>query len=325
MAHCVVMDEMGSELCVTHMASPMRIPKRLQAACFLFLLAGSALAQALPPSVADALKQADIPAFAVGAYVRQVDGAQPLIAWNDSVPLNPASTMKLLTSDAALELLGPTFSWRTRAYTDGVLNGDVLKGNLIIRGSGDPKLVLENFWLFLRRIRAAGIREIHGNLLLDRSAFENVAWDPSSFDGDPMKPYNVGADALLLNYQALNFRFTPDTASGTVKVAVEPPLAAYPIIAPSLKNGDCGDDWRARLRPVIDSNGARFGGAYAASCGERNWYVHPYQMTHTRYFELVFRQLWAGLGGTLTGEVREGYCRQPPGRSPNGSRHHWPK
>jgi len=284
----------------------MRIPKRLQAACVLFLLAGAALAQTLPPVVADALKQADIPAFAMGAYVQEVaGGGAPLLEWNDRAPLNPASTMKLVTSDAALELLGPTFSWRTRAYTNGTQTGDVLHGDLIIRGSGDPKMVLENFWLFLRRIRATGIREIQGNLLLDHSAFEEAPYDPAAFDGDPMKPYNVGPDALLLNVEALNFRFTPDTMNGTVRVAVDPPLAGYPLVAPMLSTGECGD-WQAKLRPAIDGNAARFVGTYAVSCGEKSWYVYPYQMTHTRYFELVFRQLWAELGGSLTGEVRDG-------------------
>jgi D-alanyl-D-alanine carboxypeptidase/D-alanyl-D-alanine-endopeptidase (penicillin-binding protein 4) len=283
----------------------MRILKRLQAACVLFFLAGAALAQTLPPVVADALKQADIPAFAMGAYVQEVAGGEPLLEWNDRVPLNPASTMKLVTSDAALELLGPTFSWRTRAYTNGTLTGDVLHGDLIIHGSGDPKLVLENFWLFLRRLRAAGIREIQGNLLLDHSAFEEAPYDPAAFDGDPMKPYNVGPDALLLNFEALNFRFTPDTTNGTVRVAVDPPLAGYPLITPTLSTGECGD-WQAKLRPAIDGNAARFIGTYAASCGEKSWYVYPYQMTHTRYFELVFRQLWRELGGSLTGEVRDG-------------------
>ena len=54
----------------------------------------------------------------------------------------------------------------------------------------------ENFWLFLRQIRARGIREIRGNLLLDRSAFEDVAYDAAKFDGDRSKPYNAGAGCV---------------------------------------------------------------------------------------------------------------------------------
>ncbi|HJV86563.1 MAG TPA: D-alanyl-D-alanine carboxypeptidase/D-alanyl-D-alanine-endopeptidase [Noviherbaspirillum sp.] len=259
----------------------------------------------MPIPVADALQRAQIPASATGIYVREVGAGPLLLASNESMPFNPASTMKLVTSDAALELLGPSFTWRTQAYVTGAQVGDVLRGDLYIKGSGDPKLVLENFWLFLRRIRARGIREIRGDLVLDRSAFEEMPYDPSQFDGDPMKPYNVGPDALLLNYKALAFRFTPDEARGAVGVTMDPALAAYPVMAPRLAHGECGD-WHARLRPVIDTWGARFAGTYSASCGEKVWYVNPYQMTHTQYFHLAFRRLWADLGGTLKGDVKNG-------------------
>ncbi|HJV79211.1 D-alanyl-D-alanine carboxypeptidase, partial [Noviherbaspirillum sp.] len=149
------------------------------------------MAQQLPIPVADALQRAQIPESAAGIYVQEVGAGPVLLASNEKTPLNPASTMKLVTSDAALEMLGPTFTWKTQAYATGTQAGDVLHGDLIIKGSGDPKLVLENFWLFLRRIRAKGIREIRGNLVLDRSAFESMEYDPGQFDGDPMKPYNV--------------------------------------------------------------------------------------------------------------------------------------
>ena len=57
---------------------------------------------------------------------------------------------------------------------------------------------------------------------------------------------------------------------------------------------------------VIDGSGARFGGTFAAACGEKTWYMHPYQMTHTQYFAAVFRQMWSDLGGVLKGDVRDG-------------------
>lgn len=228
-----------------------------------------------------------------------------MVAANADRPLNPASTMKLVTTDAALELLGPGFTWKTQAYADGQRAGDVLDGDLIIKGSGDPKLLTENLWQFLRRLRANGLREIRGNLVLDRSAFEEIAYDPASFDGDPMKTYNAGPDALLLNYKAIGFRFVPDESAGVVRLLVDPPIAGYQIVPPMLAGGDCGD-WQATLQPAIDGNGARFGGVYAAACGERSWYVHPYQMTHVQYFGAVFRRIWADLGGSFNGEVRNG-------------------
>lgn len=262
-------------------------------------------AQELPGAFNDALQRAQIPLSAVGVHVQELGTGAVTLSLNDTLAFNPASTMKLVTSNAALEILGPTFSWKTQAFIDGVQNGDVLNGDLIIKGSGDPKLVLENFWMFLRRIRSRGIREIRGNLLLDRAIFEEMPHDAALFDGDPLKPYNVGPDALLLNYKSLSFRFLPDPARGVVQVAVDPPLAAYPLYAPQLSNGDCGE-WRAKLNAAIDSNGARFNGVFPASCGERVWHVHPYLMTHTTYFDLAFRRFWADLGGTLKGETRSG-------------------
>lgn len=284
----------------------MRILKRLQSACILFVLTVTATAQELPVTVDGALRRAEIPVAAVGIHVQEIASGEVMVASNETLPLNPASAMKLVTSNAALEVLGPTFTWKTQVYADGALAGDVLHGDLIIKGSGDPSLVIENFWLFLRRIRAAGIREIRGDLVLDRSIFENMFYDPALFDGDPLKPYNVGPDALLLNFKALTFRFRTDPATNSIKVGMDPPLAAYPVIPPALQDdADCGD-WRSKLQATIDDVGARFNGSYAPSCGERIWYVHPYQLTHTQYFHLMFRRLWTDLGGTLTGQAREG-------------------
>lgn len=250
------------------------------------------------------MARAGLPDSALGLYVARVDG-QVLIESNAQAAFNPASVMKLVTTGAALDKLGPTFQWKTEAYATGGLADGVLHGDLIIKGSGDPKLVLENLWLFLRRIRAAGIRDIQGDLILDRSAFAELEHDAAAFDGDPLRPYNVGPDALLLNFKSIAFRFLPDPARGTVHVQSEPPLADYPIVPPKLAGGACGD-WRTRLQAGIDSHSARFTGSYAASCGTQTWHVHPYPMTHPAYFARMFRHLWADLDGALRGRVRTG-------------------
>jgi D-alanyl-D-alanine carboxypeptidase/D-alanyl-D-alanine-endopeptidase (penicillin-binding protein 4) len=292
----------------------MRILNRRRAAAFLVLfsigmLTGLASARELPSVVADALKRAAIPVNAVGLTVQEVAGGKILAASNQTAPFSPASTMKLVTTNAALDLLGPTFTWKTLAFANGAQVGDVLQGDLIIKGSGDPKLVLENFWLFLRQIRAKGIREIRGNLLLDRSAFEDKQYDPSQFDGDPMKPYNAGPDALLLNFKAFSFRFLPNEATRLVQVTLDPPAANYLLVAPKLSNEDCGD-WKEKLHARLDGAGAHFGGSFSALCGEKTWYVHPPQMTHTQYFKAVFSQMWADLGGSFKGDVTSGIA--PP-------------
>jgi serine-type D-Ala-D-Ala carboxypeptidase/endopeptidase (penicillin-binding protein 4) len=289
----------------------MQIPNRLQAVLLLLCLHASvaaalpAAASDLPPTVAGALARTGIPSGSLGLLVVGVDDQRVLAAANPDRPFNPASVMKLVTTNAALEVLGPAFTWKTEALATGGLAGGVLHGDLIIKGSGDPKLVLENLWLFLRRIRAAGIADIRGDLILDRSAFEAIEHDPAAFDGDPLRPYNVGPDALLVNFKSLALRFSVDPATHSVRVQSEPPLAAYPILPPRLGAGECGD-WRLMLAPEIDGRGARFSGSYAASCGVKTWHVHPHPMTHAQYFDLMFRRLWADLGGTLRGTTRAG-------------------
>lgn len=287
----------------------MHILTRLYAACCLLLFAGSALAQELPSPVAAALQRAEIPLRALGVLVQGVGSSQPLLAVNPGQPFNPASTMKLVTTNAALDLLGPVHTWKTRAYAVGMQDGDVLQGDLVLKGGGDPKLVLENFWLFLRQIRATGVREIRGDLVLDRTAFEAERFDAAEFDGDPLKPYNAGPDALLLNYGAMGFRFMPDEAARTVGVALNVPAAGYTVSPPALINGQCGD-WQDKLRAEFNGVGVSFRGGFSASCGEKTWHVHPHQMTQNQYFGMVFSQLWRDLGGAISGTVKNGSLPQ---------------
>jgi D-alanyl-D-alanine carboxypeptidase/D-alanyl-D-alanine-endopeptidase (penicillin-binding protein 4) len=288
----------------------------------LALVAAALTAQAglaadvLPPPIAAALARAAIPQSAVALVVQDVDAAKPGLSFNAAQPLNPASVMKLVTTLAALELLGPSYTWRTEAYLAGPLTGDVLEGDLVLKGYGDPRLTIEHFWLLVRSLRARGLREIRGDLVLDRAYFESNDHDPARFDGEPLRPYNVGADALLVNYKAVRFQFVPDLATKTVTIVPEPRLAQLEVAnGVRAVEGGCGD-WRAGLKLDLQPNGggakARFSGTMPASCGERTWNVALF--SHREYVHGVFRQLWEELGGTLRGRVRDGPA--PPAAQP---------
>src|SRR5690349_15605255 len=125
------------------------------------LLLALTSAFALPPSVSKELKAAGIPAANVSVVVQEVGAPQPLLAERAGVQVNPASVMKLVTTYAALELLGPAYRWHTEAYLDGE--------NLVLRGQGDPTLIYESFWMLLRALRSRGLADIRGDLVLDRS------------------------------------------------------------------------------------------------------------------------------------------------------------
>ncbi len=261
---------------------------------------------ALPAEVEAALARARLPREAVTLLVAEVDGrTPPRLAHRADMPVNPASIMKLVTTSAALDLLGPAFTWSTSVYLDGTVRAGTLTGNLHIRGQGDPKLVVERLWLLMRRVQGLGIHTIQGDIVLDRSAFEVVPQDPGSFDGEPLRPYNATPDALLLNYKSLVMTFVPDRAAGQASLQVEPPLAGVQLpTTVALSPQECGD-WRGALRADFsDPARIRFAGAYPAACGERVWplaYADP-----ASYAARAVEGMWKQLGGRLTGQVRDG-------------------
>lgn len=267
-------------------------------------LSFSAAGQSLPAEVEAALAAAKVPREAVSFLVLDAEGRNaPRLSYRASVPLNPASVMKLVTTSAALDLLGPAFVWTTPVYLEGSVRDGVLNGNLFIRGQGDPKLVVERLWLLLRRVRALGIQSIAGDIVLDRSAFDTVPKDPGDFDGERLRSYNAAPDALLLNFKSVVMTFTP--GKGSTSISYEPPLAGVQM-QPSVPQitGECGD-YKARLRAdMADPARIRFTGSFPASCGEKVWplaYADP-----ASYAVRAVEGLWKEMGGKLGGSVREG-------------------
>lgn len=277
----------------------------LLVACYLVLLtlASAAHAADLPASVRDALRQAHIPLGNVGIVVREINSSTPLIQVNAGQTMNPASTMKLLTTYAALELLGPAYTWRTEAYVNGKLENGVLDGDLIIKGYGNPKITSEHLWLWLRELRNRGLREIQGDLVLDRTAFAMQESDPAAFDNDPGRAYNVSPDALLLNFNAIRLRFIP--AEGKVNVYTEPALAGISLDNRlTLKSQhNCGN-WDGNIRVYLTGNVIHLHGTYPSPCGEHDKAFNL--LPHARYFDAVFRSLWQEMGGSLRGNTRDG-------------------
>lgn len=264
---------------------------------WLALTFSATAAADLPATVTRALRSASIPATSVGIVVQELGAARPAVSVNASAPMNPASVMKLVTTYSALELLGPAFRWKTEAYLDG--------NDLVLRGYGDPKLDYESFWMLLRSLRGRGLRDLRGDVVLDRSYFGPVA--DARIDDDHFRPYNVSPDALLLNYRSVRFTFFP--AQDAVRVFAEPGLPGLNVVnALKLANGTCpeGRAFRELIQASFQSRPPRavFTGAYPVACGERELNVALYAADD--YAGSMFRQLWIEMGGTWSGAVREG-------------------
>ncbi len=270
------------------------------------VFASSAAHAELPAPVRQALRQAQVPPSAISVLVQPLDTDTPgpRLAHRENEPMNPASVMKLFTTYGGLQLLGPDHVWRTRIYATGPVQAGVLQGSLVVQGSGDPKLVVEQVQAMVAEIQAQGVRQVRGDIVLDRSVFD-VAPRSEAFDDEPLRPYNATPDGLLLNFKSVIYRFSPDPATGRARVVSEPPLAGFvtPADVP-LRNGPC-NDWRSGLRADFQAPlRTVFAGSYPASCGDRYWPVAF--AAPDEFAPRMLQALWTQAGGQIGGQVRLG-------------------
>lgn len=275
----------------------------------LLLLICQSLAYAqLPSPVSEALGKAGVPQEAVAVYVQSVDkfaGERlTLVDHRAEQSMNPASTMKLLTTYAGLELLGPAYRWRTEVYRDGTVNQGVLEGHLVLKGYGDPELMAQDLWRLVNRLRQTGIREIRGDLILDNSYFASTAPGEAAFDNEPYRAYNATPGALVSNLKSTSFRFAAEAQQPTIQA--EPELPEI-IIVNQVKwsPGACGD-WKGRLSYMVAKQDNRsivtFGGTYAGACGEKVLELNV--QDEAIYTFNLLRSLWKQAGGSITGGLR---------------------
>ncbi|MFK7607108.1 MULTISPECIES: D-alanyl-D-alanine carboxypeptidase/D-alanyl-D-alanine-endopeptidase [unclassified Pseudomonas] len=255
----------------------------------------------LSPKVQQALKTNKLQNDALSLVMIPLNGPGVPTVFNADVSMNPASTMKLVTTYAALEMLGPTHQWKTEFYTDGTLNNGTLQGNLYLKGGGDPKLNMEKLWLLMRDLRANGVQHVTGDLILDRSFFEQPQLPAFNDDGnDKNKPFLVKPDALMVNLKAL--RFIARNDAGKVLISVEPPIASIRVDnqVKALNTKQCTGD--VRYNPVQQADGTvlvTVSGQLADGCNSQTYLS---LLDHATYTAGAVRAIWKELGGTIQGQ-----------------------
>ena len=287
---------------------------------------------ALPMAVAQALQQALVPAEAFAAMVVPVavpaDGlrgvkrgalqaalAGPRWQVQADKPMQPASTMKLVTSIVALDRLGPNHRGFTELLTSAPQQGELLAGDLVLRGGADPELGLMQLWALLSELRWMGIREIAGDIVLDRTLFRAAPGEvpAAPFDERPEFAYNAVPDALQLNNNLLGLELSTEgqgRSNGGVVARLLPPLPGVEIDTSALRLTarlchDWGDDWQSppllaepepgRLRITLQ-------GGFPRGCTQRTALA---LIDRAALAERHLRWVWEGLGGQWRGRLRE--------------------
>jgi len=159
----------------------------------------------------------DAPTYAGGSWGIQIANlrtGEVVFSRNEDQNFIPASNVKLYTSAAVLDRLGPDFQYRTRVYIDGPIENGVLKGNVIIRGAGDPTIggeaqqddVTRVFRAWADSLRSLGIRRITGDVVGDDTYFSDAplgrgwSWDDTAY------AYSAEIGALSFNLNKINLR-----------------------------------------------------------------------------------------------------------------------
>lgn len=258
-------------------------------------------------------QSAGLPAQAMGIVVAPLYPSVPgqrFLELNATRPLQPASTLKLLTTLAGLELLGPAWRGRTRLLATGPIEHGVLQGDLVLEGGADMDLSAEALQALLRKVRDRGVQTVRGNLILDRSAFWPARLDVGlpPFDEAPEFEYNLIPDALTVDSNLLRMDIAFD-AAGALQIRQHPRLAGLRITSEqTLVDAPCarwGEGWKlpelrhrafGRLDVVLR-------GDWPRGC-ERSLALNV--LERDEFIERLVRQQWADLGGHWQGQAREG-------------------
>lgn len=282
----------------------------------------------LPRAVANLLPELTLQASQISAYVRRVDADQPLLAIDAERPRVPASVTKLITSIAALDLLGPDYQWRTEALITGEVIAGTLEGDLTIKGYGDPYLSNEAFARLIRTLREKGIRHIVGDLRFDNSQLAPPSAERGDFDGAAQRSYNALPAALSLNRQVTYIHLYNDRERGGVGVYTEPPLSHLDIDnqarvvqapckgrfhrlnvrfsepqaeQPSSASPDGGDIAAGTAPPTPGTPRLTVSGTFASECADER--IPRLILSPQRHAAAAFDALWREAGGTISGQV----------------------
>ena len=269
----------------------------------------------IPKAVAASLEKNQIPKEAISISVVEIEPGRPgkvtaktEVDWRSKQAMNPASTMKLITTLTGLDVLGPQYRWRTNIYTDGLIRQGTLKGNLYLQGTGDPKLVPEEFAKMMKALQNLGIQKIDGNLFFDRSVYAPNVMEHNTIDGESLRAYNVPPDPLLYAFRTLSFQPGKSRTADFIDIGYTPPLSQLKVINQMQLVDQSCDNWKSNIRFNLDPEGdgattnqlltAQFSGSFPNACKGVNYNVVA--LDANTFLTQGFAAAWELSGGTWT-------------------------
>jgi serine-type D-Ala-D-Ala carboxypeptidase/endopeptidase (penicillin-binding protein 4) len=280
-------------------------PLAIGSALLFALLASVSFAQVATTNPLDAFKKVGITSDSVGLYVLGIDQTNPKFAHNQDQSFVLASTTKVITSVAALDLLGPGFKWRTNAYLNGKLENGVLAGDLLIVGGGDPLLDYEKLVAWFKLLQKRGLKEIAGNIVLDRHRFSLADKDHVNTPKPEWRnPHHALPDALVVSEGTLKVQIA--NVAGTKVITLDPPIDGIDVVDQTKGIARCVNTKTAISVEFIDASvppKALVVGDWALDCPAVAVETNP--LDQTSFSGAAIASAWKAAGGTLTGLIIE--------------------
>jgi serine-type D-Ala-D-Ala carboxypeptidase/endopeptidase (penicillin-binding protein 4) len=279
----------------------MLVLSRIALLCGVAVFSSGAIAagesRAVPADLTQLMAAQRLPSGSSSFVIVDADTGRVVMSHNPDTPRSPASTIKTITTFAALDMLGPAFVWQTRAWLHD--------GDLYLQGGGDPYITLERWWSFVQGLRAQGLSSIPGDIVIDNGAFSLPKEDPGTFDGRPNRSYNVVPDALMVNFQSIDFRLSANADTHRVEILASPaPVNLEVENHIRYVPGHCGGP-TARVDFKVASpqwDRVVFSGALSPHCAERSF--ARVLLQPTTYAFGTFVKLWRESGGEFNGKLR---------------------
>jgi serine-type D-Ala-D-Ala carboxypeptidase/endopeptidase (penicillin-binding protein 4) len=253
----------------------------------------------------DAFKRAGVSADGVGLYALALDQTVPKYAHNPETSMILASTTKVLTSLAALDVLGPAFKWRTNAFLNGKLENGVLAGDLLIVGGGDPLLDSAKLTAWFAQLQKRGIKEIAGNIIVDRQRFALSEKDHANTPKpDWRNTHHALPDAFVIDEGTLTVKIS--NVADTKIISFEPAIDGIDIVDQTKAIARCSaiktpisvefEEGSANRKIIVM-------GEWAKDCTSVIVETNPFDMP--TFSSAAVLSAWKAAGGTLTGQVLE--------------------
>ncbi|MGE3760079.1 MAG: D-alanyl-D-alanine carboxypeptidase/D-alanyl-D-alanine-endopeptidase [Pseudobdellovibrionaceae bacterium] len=224
---------------------------------------------------------------------------------NEKEQMTPASITKIATAAAVLQKLGASFKFQTTLWTSGSVRDGVLKGDLVLKGGGDPGFVSETMWFLVNEFVRTGIKKVDGNIMVDDTDFDSVRADPSRDPERVDRAYDAPVGAMSFNWNSINIFVRPTQVGEAPAVFLDPIGNGFSVMNKAKTVNKAGTS----IEISRDGNKIRVSGTIGVGQDEKVTYKNIDDPAEWAGQNLVFFLDQRGI--TVTGKLKTG--KKPEG------------